>query len=90
MLVGNYEYKTRSIDYSLMKQDTYEITPTDEYNELYYKSPQYEYQREWRIVIRNMLCKFTNDRIKVNIFPFSNDDYKIAQKPFTFSFIARV
>lgn len=47
----NIAYRKARINYSLKREPTFYIEPTDDYRELDYKLPQYEYQSEFRYIL---------------------------------------
>lgn len=57
-----------------MKNDEFFITPTDMHDELFYKSPQYEYQHEVRFILHRTKLQTCFDRINVQILPLEKAD----------------
>ena len=63
------------VDYETRKQKIFFIEPTEQYDELLYKSPEYEYQHEARICLRNSMFTSIFDRFELNIGPLEKQDY---------------
>ena len=67
--------KKRMVDYEMRKQKIFFIEPTEQYDELLYKSPEYEYQHEARICLRNSMFTSIFDRFELDIGPLEKQDY---------------
>ena len=80
MAINGLGYTMKKVDYDLFKRDTFYIEPTDSYNELFYKFPDYKYQHEARICLKNM--KFSNiyERYGLNIGQIPNRDYNMSHE----------
>lgn len=60
-----------------MSDDTFFIEPTSEYNELFYKSPEYSYQYEARICMKDMRFHNIFERFDLNIGKLKSEEYRI-------------
>lgn len=74
-------YKMDQIEYISLNNEEFFIEPTDEYNELFYKSKTYCYQHEARICLLGI--KFSNifDRYPLHIGKLNAKDYKKCHIP---------
>lgn len=72
-----------NVDYELLKQDEFFIEPTEDYKELFYKSPEYKYQYEGTILLKDMKLKSIYDRFSYEVIPFrKGEDYMLSSDPF--------
>ncbi|MCT1389830.1 hypothetical protein M4D76_16160 [Peribacillus frigoritolerans] len=62
------------INYTLFENEEFYIEPTDQRKELFYKFPQYSYQREARILLHGLKINNLNERYTLNIGPLSDED----------------
>lgn len=70
------EFKINKINYDYFKNDTFFIQPTKDYNELFYKFPQYDKQYEVRCCLYNKKLHSIFNRFNLKISPLiRNDDY---------------
>ncbi len=72
---NGFRYTMRRVNYELLKDETFFIEPNENYDELFYKFPKYEYQYEARICIKDI--KFTNifERYNLEISDIPESDY---------------
>lgn len=77
MTLYGYGYKMGKVNYEMFSKETFFIEPTPEYNELFYKAPEYSYQCEARICMKDM--KFCNiyQRFNFNIGKLKPEEYHI-------------
>lgn len=71
----------QKIDYNFFSDETFYIEPTRNYDELFYKFPQYDYQYEARICVTDVSLPTIFDRWTLNIIPLNKDDYEITHVP---------
>ena len=76
-ICGN-KYKMQAIDYQTFKNDTFLIEPNGNYDELFYKFPNYAYQKEGRICVSDLSFHNINERWTLPVIPFFKGDYEIA------------
>jgi len=74
-------YKLHPVDYELRGNDTFFIEPTEKYDELFYKSPEYAYQFETRICLFDKKLDCIFDRFSLNIGHLSTNEYKKSFEP---------
>lgn len=86
MIENSHKYRMRAIDYDLFSAETFFIEPTDKYEELFHKFPQYKYQYEGRICILGIDFDSVFDRYSLRIIPLKEDDYKITHTPLYMEF----
>lgn len=81
-------YQMRKISYINMSEGEFFIEPTNNYDELHYKSSQYEYQHEARICLTGE--KFSNifERYCLRLFPMLKNDYFIIHSELYVEFTA--
>lgn len=77
MFLNNLPYTMKRVNYSLFEQETFFIQPTDNYDELFYKFPQYAYQHEARICLKQKKLWSVFDRYNLNIGKLSKEDYNV-------------
>lgn len=75
LLSKNYAYEMHAVNYDLFEQDTFFISPTSKYKELFYKFPEYRYQHEGRVCVISESFSHIFERMPLNIFPLEADDY---------------
>lgn len=80
------DYIMKNVDYDLRKQDEFFIEPTNSYEELFHKSPEYEYQYEGRIMLKDMKFGSIADRFTYKVQPLKDADYKISTVPLYMEF----
>lgn len=80
-LENGHSYKMQKIDYNFFADETFYIEPTRNYDELFYKFPQYDYQYEARICVTDVSLPTIFDRWTLNIIPLNKDDYEITHVP---------
>ncbi|WP_312072174.1 hypothetical protein [Anaerotignum propionicum] len=73
-------YRLKKIQYIDMTSGEFFIEPTDNYDELYYKSNKYEYQHEVRICLTGKKFLDISERYPLKILPLSKDDYEMCFK----------
>ena len=69
--------KSANVRYENFHEGEFFSEPTDNYDELFVKSDEYEYQAEVRICIRNIKLSSYSDRYTVKIEKFKDGEYKI-------------
>ncbi len=74
-------YRIGIVDYNLRGEETFFIQPTDNYDELFYKRPEYWYQYEDRIVIKNINFKTIDERYPLSIGTLDKSEYKKEHMP---------
>lgn len=74
-------YVMKQVNYELFEQNTFFIQPTERYDELFYKFPEYRYQYEARICLVDM--KFTNifQRKNIKMGALDPNDYRVTHTP---------
>lgn len=83
-------YRMGSINYKEFEKDTFFIEPTEEYNELFYKFPQYKYQNEGRICLKDLQFDTPYQRYNLEVKPFDESAYKKSYVPIEMNFCAIV
>lgn len=68
-----YSFRRNAINYTVEANDEFFIHPTDDYEELFYKRPKYEYQHEARIILPYQKAGLCN-RINIQMKPLDNKD----------------
>lgn len=77
MAHNGYGFKMGKVNYELLSDDTFFIEPTSEYNELFYKSPEYSYQYEARICMKDMRFHNIFERFDLDIGKLKSEEYRI-------------
>ena len=77
MALNGYGFKMDKVNYELLSDDTFFIEPTSEYNELFYKSPEYSYQYEARICMKDMRFHNIFERFDLDIGKLKSEEYHI-------------
>lgn len=77
MALNGYGFKMGKVNYEMLSNDTFFIEPTAEYNELFYKAPEYSYQCEARICMKNMKFRNIFERFDFNIGKLKPEEYYI-------------
>lgn len=74
MSLNGIKYVMKPVNYELFAQDTFFVEPTERYDELFYKFPQYKYQLEARICLIDMKfgCIFDRKNIQIGELPRGN------------------
>lgn len=90
MLENNHKYEMHPIDYELFSAETFFIEPTEKYEELFHKFPQYKYQYEGRICITGMEFDSIFDRYSLQIIPLKEEDYKVTHTPLYMEFGTKI
>ena len=75
MLNNDYLYRIERIDYDTMNKDEFFISPTSNYDELFYKHPSYKYQYEARICMPDKELITIFDRFLLQIPPLHKEEY---------------
>jgi len=78
------QYKMGSVDYKLFSNETFFIEPTAEYDELFYKFPDYQYQYEGRILLQDVQFDCFTERYPLEIHPLDKSDYRKTFEPLYF------
>lgn len=87
----NMHFEMKSVNYSLFQKETFILNVTDKYEELFYKMPEYSYQREARMCITNRELVDINKRFNLKIRPFNLDrDIFIINQPFEMKYRASI
>ena len=76
-------FKMGNVDYEEFKKDTFFIEPTKEYKELFYKFPEYKYQNEGRICLKDISFYTPCQRYNLSVRPFGEESYKVSHVPIT-------
>ena len=78
------KYKIDNVNYTEFNNETFFITPTEDYNELFYKFPKYSHQYETRICIQNVSFIDIFRRYNLQVGPFSKEEFEITYTPLYF------
>ena len=90
MKYNNLAYVMKPVNYEIQAKETFFIEPTEKYEELFCKRPQYAYQHECRICLhRKSLLSFC-DRYTLNIGQLSDREYNKTFQPFYFELKATI
>lgn len=68
-----YSFRRNAINYTVEADDEFFIKPTDNYEELFYKRPKYEYQHEVRTILLHQKIGFC-DRVNIQMQPLNDKD----------------
>lgn len=90
MIKNHYNYVMRIVDYEKMKDAEFFIEPDENYSELFYKHPSYDYQYETRICMRDMRLETIFDRFSLNVFPLLKEDYDKQYERFYLTIVAGI
>lgn len=82
LVIKGLGYKMDNINYTEFEKETFFITPTISYDELFYKFPQYKHQHECRICLKSISFENIYERYNLEIGALSNTEYKITHSPF--------
>lgn len=81
LISKNYAYEMHPVDYELFSEETFFVTPTGKYEELFHKFPEYKYQHEGRICLISESFGHIFDRLPLTIWPLETGDYGISYAP---------
>lgn len=84
MKYNNLSYVMKPVDYVIQAAETFFIEPTDKYEELFCKRPEYSYQYECRICLHRKSFLSFCDRYTLNIGRLTEKEYKKTYQPFNF------
>lgn len=82
--------RMKRVDYSTWSNETFFITPTDEYDELFCKQSSYSYQHEGRACLTGISLASIFDRYTLEIGSLNTDDYKKSFEPLYFDLKAKL
>jgi hypothetical protein len=87
----NMHFEMKPVNYSFYKKETFILNVTDNYEELFYKFPEYSYQREARICITNREFFDINKRYNLKTRKFTVDkDVFVISQPFKMQYVVSV
>lgn len=77
MTLNGYGFVMKKVNYELLANETFFIEPTPEYNELFHKFPEYSYQCEARICMKNMIFSNIFERFDFDIGKMKPEEYHL-------------
>lgn len=80
--------QVRPVTYQKIHSGEFFIEPTDEYQELFFKSDEYSYQHEERICLTHKKFTSISERYTLNIGALNQDEYIFENKKIYLTFIA--
>ncbi|MED4063169.1 hypothetical protein [Priestia megaterium] len=83
-------FKMGNVNYTEFEKDEFYIEPDEKRSELFYKFPQYSYQKEARICLYDRPFKNIYSRLSVNIGSLEEEDFSLNTKEIYFSIGANI
>lgn len=81
LVLSGHRFQSKLVDYDRFKAETFFVPPTDDYDELFFKFPEYSYQHECRFCINDFSFLDISERFPLEIIPLKENEYEKTYVP---------